>query len=668
MSALRPSFLLVGLLVLLAACRGPVEVRDGREAFTYKRYDRATELLARDYGRTDDAVERHELAVLLARSYSRMNEPEAAVTWYERALDDLYTDDAQRGYALALMRAERYDDARRAWSLYGERSYDRLTVSRYLPLVDEALAADSAPPPNIRLEPAGDLNTAGNDYAPSRHPDGRFFFASDGRTTTGDATSPWSGRPAGDIFQAGRQGEGFTPPTQAPEAWITAANEGPVSISPDGQTAVFTRCGISDEEDLACGLWVSDRFGDTWGEPRPLDIVPDSINAGHATFSASGDTLFFSSDLRAGFGGNDIYFTVRTDTAWSYPRNAGNAINGPEDELFPTVGTGGTIYFSSRSHAGYGGLDIFRVTRSGRGWTAPENMGYGINSGADDMHYLVIRPFTPDARDGILEEVILSSTRTGGRGGDDIWRYRRIFYNEFVLELVVRTADHADTTDAESPVRGMKPLRGAFVEVTPMKDRGGPTTDGTTDADGRLTTPLVDNADHRVFVEKDGFFNRSITVTTRGRRAPTRTLIVVRDTVDLERIFPEKEIVIDNIYYDYDKATLRPESLPVLDTLVSFFEENSDLVIEIGSHTDSRGSDAYNERLSQARAQSVVDYLVDTGGVPREQLRAKGYGETRLVNRCSNGVDCTEEEHQENRRTTFRVLFDDGSVLDSAPD
>ena len=138
-------------------------------------------------------------------------------------------------------------------------------------------------------------------------------------------------------------------------------------------------------------------------------------------------------------------------------------------------------------------------------------------------------------------------------------------------------------------------------------------------------------------------------------------LITLFKEVELEKIFPEKEIVIQNIYYDYDKASLREESLPILDQLVSFFEENSDLTIEIGSHTDSRGSDSYNADLSQRRAQSVVDYFVSQG-VPAEQLSAKGYGESKLINSCTNRIECTEEKHQENRRTTFRVTSSEGVI------
>ena len=182
-------------------------------------------------------------------------------------------------------------------------------------------------------------------------------------------------------------------------------------------------------------------------------------------------------------------------------------------------------------------------------------------------------------------------------------------------------------------------------------------------ADGKLTFVLEADNDYKILVSKSNYFNRSIEFTTKGLKSADSLTITIFKEVELEKIFPEKEIVIQNIYYDYDKATLRPESLPILDKLVSFFEENKDLKIEIGSHTDSRGSDKYNEDLSQRRAQSVVDYFI-AKGVPSAQLSAKGYGESKLINECANEIECSEDKHQENRRTTFKVISASG-VLES---
>ena len=174
------------------------------------------------------------------------------------------------------------------------------------------------------------------------------------------------------------------------------------------------------------------------------------------------------------------------------------------------------------------------------------------------------------------------------------------------------------------------------------------------DTSGNFLFKLEPETDYKITASKNGYFNKTVTVSTKGLRNQDSTIIYVYTEIELEKIFTQKEIVIPNIYYDYDKATLRPESKLVLDTVFIFFKENPDLTIEIGSHTDSRGSDAYNLKLSQARAQSVVDYFIQKG-IPAERLIAKGYGETKLINNCGNGSKCSEEEHQKNRRTTFRV-------------
>lgn len=212
---------------------------------------------------------------------------------------------------------------------------------------------------------------------------------------------------------------------------------------------------------------------------------------------------------------------------------------------------------------------------------------------------------------------------------------------------------YEDTTNPDSKVLGMIPVRKPRVDLKLANDK---VLNGLfADAEGNFTFRLSAETDYKLTASKNGYFNKNEYVTTKGKRNQDSTYIYVYAEIELERIYPEKMIVIPNIYYDYDKATLRPESKLVLDTVFIFFQENPDLTVEIGSHTDSRGSDAYNIKLSQARAQSVVDYLVGKG-IPAERLVAKGYGETIPVNGCTNGIKCTEEEHQKNRRTTFRVV------------
>ena len=193
--------------------------------------------------------------------------------------------------------------------------------------------------------------------------------------------------------------------------------------------------------------------------------------------------------------------------------------------------------------------------------------------------------------------------------------------------------------DSKSKVIDIELLKDAKVELSSELVKS-----LLTDEKGLAKFDLEKEKNYSIVATKNGYLKNTATTSTIGKI-----------DVELEKIFSNKDIEISNIYYDLDKATLRPESFPALDTLLAIFKQNPDITVEIGSHTDSRGSDAYNLKLSQARAQSVVDYLI-TKGIETERLIAKGYGETKLLNNCGNDVKCTEEEHQRNRRTTFRVV------------
>ena len=204
--------------------------------------------------------------------------------------------------------------------------------------------------------------------------------------------------------------------------------------------------------------------------------------------------------------------------------------------------------------------------------------------------------------------------------------------------------------DSKSKVKDIELLKDAKVELSSELVKT-----LLTDEKGLAKFDLEKEKNYSIVATKNGYLKNTALTTTIGKIDASRNEIVIQVDIELEKIFSNKDIEISNIYYDLDKATLRPESFPALDTLLAIFKQNPDITVEIGSHTDSRGSDAYNLKLSQARAQSVVDYLI-TKGIESERLIAKGYGETKLLNNCGNDVKCTEEEHQRNRRTTFRVV------------
>lgn len=256
-----------------------------------------------------------------------------------------------------------------------------------------------------------------------------------------------------------------------------------------------------------------------------------------------------------------------------------------------------------------------------------------------------------------------SSNRVGGKGSDDIYSFTERWVNYFVLNGLVQEKNYLQLDNPDSELQGMKPIDKVMLIVKSDVD----SMTLVSNAAGVFTSPLKAETDYKLTAYKPGYFSNTGMFTTKGKRNQDSTYIYIPIVIELNRIFPQREIVIPNIYYDYNKATLREESKLVLDSILIFFSDNKDLAIEIGSHTDSRGSDVYNEKLSQARAQSVVDYLI-MKGVETSRLTAKGYGETKLVNNCANGVECTEEEHQKNRRTTFRILGSNKVIESTTPD
>ncbi len=225
----------------------------------------------------------------------------------------------------------------------------------------------------------------------------------------------------------------------------------------------------------------------------------------------------------------------------------------------------------------------------------------------------------------------------------------------------------ADPKNPNSEITGYQPIPTSLVELKQTINKQNVFKDSLrADDKGEFRFTLEAQSDYNVFASKRGYLNNSVNITT-FVRDPYKTVITVRVEIILDKIYKDREIVIPNIYYDFDSSSLRPESLPVLDTLLVLVQENPSLNFEIGSHTDSRGTDEYNQKLSARRAKSVVRYMI-RNGIRKEQLNAVGYGESKLVNQCADGVECTEEQHQENRRTTFKILGDDMELESIKPE
>lgn len=425
------------------------------------------------------------------------------------------------------------------------------------------------------------------------------------------------------------------------------ANEGSICFSPDGNTMYFTSSRELAGVSKGTKIYTVKRKGDGWGDLGILNIVPDSISVGHPALSPDGTRLYFVSDMQPGRGGKDIWYCEKESGNWSKPINAGRLINTEGDELYPYFRDNGQFYFSSTGHSGLGGLDIFRLDVV-KGEYIISNLGYPFNSVADDFGICY--------KEGLNEGLFTSSR--GKRGDDNILKFK---YIPCVHSLKIVTKNYADGKLMDGVGIKIVSKSGDEQKLRIYKSKG-------------LVIDLNENEDYLVVLNKPGFLKEKFTISTKGLK---KSKVFEKELV-LKSI--EKPIELPNILYETGKWNLKEESKESLDDLVKTLNENPELVIELSSHTDMVGSDKDNIMLSQKRAQSVVNYLIEKG-INWDRLVAKGYGETvpkEVNNADANnykflniGQFLTKEfllglskEYQEkcnqlNRRTEFKVLRTD---------
>ena len=408
----------------------------------------------------------------------------------------------------------------------------------------------------------------------------------------------------------------------------------------------YTYCAQDPEGPRTAEIYISTRSSAKWGKGTRATIVKDSVTAlGHPSISPDGKYLYFVSDAVGGFGGKDIFRARVAGNDFGPMENLGEEINTPGDEMFPYVRDSVTLYFASNGHPGMGGLDLFKATQDSTGKWKVENLGAPINSMADDFGITFA---------GKEERGFFCSNRNDARGYDHIYSFELPTITIFI-EGIVNDVDEYPIEDATVRSVGKEGLN---VKVPVKKD-------------GTYRVELERDIRYVMMASARGYLNQNYELHT-GPEEKNETYIV-----DFFLSPISKPVVIDNIFYDFDKATLRPESKKALDEMIKMLNDNPNVTIELGAHTDRKGTDQYNERLAQRRAQSVVDYLI-AGGIEAARLEAKGYGESvpKTINKkmakqfdfLKEGDVLTEEfilalppEQQEiadqiNRRTEFKVL------------
>ncbi|MBX7140959.1 MAG: OmpA family protein [Chitinophagales bacterium] len=664
--------LLVIAVASLVSCLVTQQAKTGDMLFQEKKYDQAAELLKTEYSNESDPVIRQKKAFQIGECYRLSGQTIPAEDWYKTA-SNLDNDDQRSAfmYASMLKSNEKYEEAVKAFTDYVKKfPFDEQARSE----VETCQMAEQwkNAPSNYTIQGVSEINSIAYDYAPVLYNKNGLVFTSDRSDATGSESYGWTGEKFSDLYIATRNTAGqFSAPSPFSPNLNSDYNEGTPTFNKDFTEIYFTRCGSSLTTNDYCHIYYSVRNGDEWSEPVPVLIFNDSCNVVQPFLTADGKELYVASDIDGGYGGKDLYVLTRdAEGNWVNPQNLGPTINTDGDESFPVLSEDGKLYFASNGQEGMGGLDIFSASRLNKQWSNVQNLRAPINSGADDIA-LVFDKVAKEDQYKIRSKGFFTSNRPGGKGKDDIYSFVEAKVKVILVKGDVVEKKFAKEGDPNSAVVGFMPMAALDVQSLTLDNDGNAITKtGRTvksDANGKFQFTAESDKTYKLSAGKQDYFTKAEITNTNGFAREEKDTVIASVRLVLEKIFKNVQVNISNIYYDYNKANIRPDAAKVLDTIVALLKENPNVKVEIGSHTDSRGNDAYNMRLSQARAQSVVDYLVQHG-IDGSLLAAKGYGESQPVNKCVNGVKCTEEEYQANRRTTFKVTSAEFTIESITPE
>lgn len=615
-------------------------------------YTKCQELLVKYFPKIKDKPTKGQAAFYLGECARNMSDARNAEKWYRKAVQAKYSNPLATLYlADALKMKGNYEDASVQYSNYQDLVPDDPRGAQGVKDCETSLKWIASPTRYVVWN-ARWLNDKESDYAPCFGVDSTdIYFTSAREASAGSTQNANSGTNYTDIFFSSKDKKGkWSVPVPVEGAVNTLFDEGSPFVTEDGNTMYYTSCKNFKGQSLGCRIFVTNLEDGKWTNPEEVVLFRDSsISVGHPCLSPDGRTLYFASDSPGGQGGKDIWKSTREGkNSWSTPVNMGSQINSKGNEVFPFAAADGSFYFSSDGRGGMGGLDIFRLyTKDGK--TSLENMKYPINSSADDYGIHVFKTY---------KRGFFSSNREGSRS-DDIWG----FYLPPIQVSIEGSIKNEENMIA---------IEGAKVSLT--------STDGTqldtkSNGAGKFTFQLSENNDYMFITEKAGYLKGIGKETTRGLTDNTVLHIEILMTPLLN------VIELENIEYDFNKATLREESKVSLDLLVDILNVNNTITIELRANTDFRGSDQANLELSQARAQSVVDYLI-TKGIPADRLQSKGMGEGNPIKVSKkiaskypflkegdvlneafiNKLDSNQDKeicHQLNRRTEFVVLRTD---------
>lgn len=649
---IRKCIYLVSVLLLMAAggCKKP-DIAKADAQYKRGEYYEAANTYRKVYNKLkprEDRELRGRVAYQMGTCYRRLNMAARASAAFQNAIRYEYPDSTSWYWLGRSLQMEgKYQPAIEAYTKFLDYQPDDLLAKEGINGCRRAVAAKSGKKTRYQVKPAKLFNSRRSDFAPmfGNKELSMLYFSSTNEKAVGTTKSEVTGTKRADIFVSRKDEKGNWQRPEPVEGELnTEMEEGIVSFSPDGQTMYLTVAKVNPNADSSVDIYTSRRSDASWSAPVKFEVISDTISAiGHPAVSPSGTYLYFSSDMPGGFGGKDIWRINLNDRAGSL-ENLGPQINTPGDEMFPYMRTDSLLYFSSDGHPGFGGLDLFtgRLNTTGEFWSV-ENMGIPMNSQGDDFGITY----------GEGESGFFSSNRGDARGYDHIYSFVK-------PDIVVTISGMVMDKDEE-------PVPDAVIRI--VGDDGSNQKEVARD-DGSFKFKLNRGVRYVMMAGAKGYLNVKQEFESDPEEADAEY------GIDFMLAAVHKPQVVENIFYDFDRATLRPESKAALDSLATLLRDNPTVSLEMSAHTDRVGTEEYNLDLSERRARSVVEYLIGVGIEP-ERLTWKGYGEsvpktvTKRISReypqFEEGTVLNEEyvltlsdedreaADQINRRTEFQV-------------
>lgn len=628
---------------VLAEEKSNKELKGDKYAFRYS-FDKAIETYENTKQLTSEGQRN------LAESYSNLNQNIESEITYSKLINSQsgVLPEDYYNYAMVLKTNGKYVESHTAMDKFNELNPSDLRAKSYMASKAEfaGLLVDDG---KYKIEHLK-INTDADDFGTSFYQNRIVFASTRANAKIIKRKYNWNGKPFLNLYVSDLNGSELKKPKNFDKSLNGKMHDGTASFSSNGMYMAFTRNNNQDKSPdkvVELQIWFSSYQKGKWSKPEAFVFNNNEYSVGQPYLTSNGNTMYFTSDMPSGYGGADLYKVTKDEKgSWSKPENLGDKINTEGDEMFPFLEEkSGMLYFSSNGRFGLGGLDIFISPVNGSSFGTAYNACAPLNTRCDDFALIV---------DGNTNKGYFSSNRIGGSGDDDIYSVDFLNVSKLIQGIAKDKNDHA--------------IPKTF--ITLFDEKGNAIDTLTTNNNAAYTFSVDKDKNYKLVGKKENYLDGYTVATTFGKE-----LVIIADVVLLEK---EKAIAVieakadlgvilklNSIYFDLDKYNIRSDAGIELNKIVKIMNEHPNMVVELGAHTDCRETEAYNQVLSDKRAKASTDYIKNRITKP-SRISGKGYGKTKLVNECACEGDvvssCSEEEHQKNRRTEFIILTVDSIV------